>query len=127
MGMETTKTTSQKDETMASYSYPVNGACNETVATLTDGRRMHVNTQYGCVLPDGDHSDACEQVNKMGGVCNCGLLDGIDCDALIADARKHGKCGLEPVTRAIDARVAHHGRGVCPKCETYCCGDCEVR
>lgn len=79
------------------YDYTENGQYNETICKLDDGREMIVNTQFDRVLPLGQHSEKCDQINKMGGVCNCGLLDGIDCAAIIEDARKNGKFGQRPM------------------------------
>lgn len=80
----------------ASYDYPTSRQYNETTATLEDGRVVTVNTQYGLVLPHGQHADDCDQTNKIGGRCTCGLLDGIDVDALVADARERGLRGAPP-------------------------------
>ncbi|MFA5054126.1 MAG: hypothetical protein WC565_08705 [Parcubacteria group bacterium] len=119
-----------------SYAYPMGGAYAETVATLSDGRICTINTQYGCVLPHGEHAEDCEQLTKMGGRCTCGLLDGIDVEALVADARANGKRGYapepEPTREQIDRYWAietemdarRRADGLCPKCGTYCCGDC---
>jgi hypothetical protein len=121
-----------------SYSYPMSGAYAETIATLRDGRICTVNTQYGVVLPHGEHAEDCEQLTNMGGRCTCGLLDGIDVAALVADARINGKRGCEPrqepsrdeierrerVDAEFDAR--RRADGLCQKCGTYCCGDCEA-
>lgn len=124
--------------TAVSYDYPMGGQYAETVATLEDGRVVTVDTQYACVLPHGKHADNCDQINKMGGRCTCGLLDGIDVAALVADARINGKRGRKPKTRPsreeiernqrelaeMDARRARNG--LCPICGTYCHGDCEA-
>jgi hypothetical protein len=121
---------------VTAYSYPQNGQYNETIATLDDGRVVTINTQYACVLPHGDHAEDCEQLTKMGGSCTCGLLDGIDVEAIVADARINGKRGreskptvssaeIERRERAIDEMDARRrADGLCPKCGTYCCGDC---
>lgn len=82
------------------YRYPASRMYNETVATLEDGRVVTINTQYGVVLPHGQHADDCDQINKMGGRCSCGMLDGIDVDALVADARERGLCGVAPKPEA---------------------------
>ncbi len=83
--------------TAKSYDYPFGGQCNETVATLEDDRVVTVNTQYAVVAPHGQHAADCDQINKMGGRCTCGLLDGIDVVALVADARERGRFGRAPV------------------------------
>jgi len=88
------------------YTHPMSGAYNETVATLADGREMLVNTQYSCVMPMGSHARTCEQLTKMGGRCNCGLLAGVDIEALVIEARAEGKFGrLAPVVVAQAAEV----------------------
>ena len=86
-----------------SYSHPFNGAYNETVATLADGRKVVINTQYGDVIACGVGS-------------NISLAD-LDKAALIAEAREHGKFGDAPVTPvqaaqpvAESARSAHFER-----------------
>ena len=120
-----------------SYEYPMDGQYAETVATLEDGRVVTIDTQHACVLPHVNHKADCDQINKMGGRCTCGLLDGIDVAALVADARINGKRGRKPEPNPshelqwhqreiaeMDARRARNG--LCPKCGTYCCGDCEV-
>ena len=120
-----------------SYEYPMGGQYAETVGTLEDGRVVTIDTQYACVLPQGRHGNHCDQINKMGGRCTCGLLDGIDVAALVADARINGKRGRKPERQAqeeiernqreiaeMDARRARNG--LCPKCGTYCHGYCEA-
>jgi len=87
------------------YGYPTNGNYAETVATLADGRLVTIDTQYGCVTPHGQHADGCAQVTQMGGVCDCGLLAGIDTAALVADARANGLRGRAPVAVAPGARA----------------------
>ena len=100
------------------------------VATMDDGRIMHVILQYGRVLPHGRHADDCEQVSRIGGHCTCGLLDGVDIDAVLAGARAYiRETPATPATQetaddtqdTIPAR-----RGLCPACGTYCYGDCEA-
>ena len=123
------------------YEYPVGGEYNQTVAILEDGRRMWINTQYATA--DVRHADDCakmvarrSKINicesyaaERAAACTCGALDGIDTEALIADARINGKRGTPPkapIADAHEASVEHHGHGLCPKCESYCCGDCEA-
>jgi len=84
----------------ARYDYPLGGQYNETVATLSDGRVVTIDTQYACVLPHGNHKADCDQINKMGGRCTCGLLAGIDVAALVADAR-------ERTTERTNGRLGH--------------------
>ena len=108
------------------YEHTVTGAFNETIAVLGDGRKININTQYNACMPLGDHAEDCDQINKMGGRCTCGLLDGIDTDALIADAKKHGKFGKAPIEKAARPAVEMPKSHVCPKCKTYCYGDCEA-
>jgi hypothetical protein len=111
---------------MVTYEYPVNGASNETLAILDDGRRCVVNTQYGTVSPLGKHSDTCAQVTRMGGRCDCGLLDGINVIAIVADARKNGLRGEAPQEAPRSAVNIPESKGVCPYCHTYCDGDCQA-
>ena len=138
----TTETDTNKEVTMiskaVSYDYPMGGQYADTVGTLEDGRVVTVDTQYRLVLPHGPHKVDCDQITKMGGRCTCGLLDGIDVAALVADARVNGKRGRKPEPTPsreeiernqreiaeMDARRARNG--LCPKCGTYCCGDCEA-
>lgn len=108
------------------YDYPGNRAYNETIATLEDGRTCLVNTQYGTVAPLGQHADTCDQVNTMGGRCDCGLSDGIDVAALVADARVHGLRGPAPQPTSTPAAELPKSRHVCPHCHTYCDGDCQA-
>jgi acetone carboxylase gamma subunit len=122
-----------------SYEYPSGGRYAETVATLEDGRVCTVDTQYAVVLPHGNHKSDCDQINTMGGRCTCGLLDGIDVAALVADARGNGKCGRAPAPvpsreeierneREIAEMDAYDARSkLCPQCGTYCCGDCNAQ
>ena len=106
------------------YDHKINGGYADTIATI-NGDRFAINTQYGAVLPLGNHAADCDQINKMGGQCTCGKLNGIDIEALICDARENGKFGPEPKEqiehKPVDMPTSH----VCPKCETYCFGDCE--
>jgi hypothetical protein len=121
-----------------SYEYPMGGQYVETVGTLEDGRVVTIDTQYACVLPHGNHKADCDQINKMGGRCTCGLLDGIDVAALVADARIRGKRGRKPEPKPSREEIERNQReitemdarrprnGLCPKCGTYCHGDCEA-
>ena len=109
------------------YDYPAGGASNETVATLDDGRKLSINTQYSVVMPLGDHAADCDQINKMGGRCTCGKLAGVDVDALVADARINGKRGVAPTTQLVGAaKLDKHSPGWCDKCKSYCYGDCDT-
>ena len=119
-----------------SYDYPMGGQYAETVGTLEDGRVVTIDTQYACVLPHGNHKADCDQINKMGGRCTCGLLDGIDVAALVADARVNGKRGRKPEPKPSREEIERNQReivemdarrvrdGLCPKCGTYCHADC---
>ncbi len=107
------------------YSHKFGGGYAETIATI-DGNKFLIDTQHEVVLPLGDHADDCDQLNKMGGRCTCGKLDGIDIKSLILDARKNGKLGQEPYTKEQIKPVTMPKSHVCPKCQTYCFGDCEA-
>jgi hypothetical protein len=114
------------------YDYHPSGHYATTVASLPDGRVVTIDTQYGVVEPHGEHGADC-QIGQIGGTCTCGLLDGIDVEALVADARARGKRGMPPPD-PVDPAVAEQRRqelerfeaspGVCPRCGTYCQGDC---
>lgn len=104
------------------YDYPASGLYNETIATI-GGKDYTVNTQYECVAPRGPHPHICA-VYKMGGRCDCGMLNGIDVNALVTDARKNGKMGLPP-RQEISKMETESAAALCPKCGTYCYGDCE--
>ncbi len=107
------------------YDYPVNGAYNETIATMDNGRQYVVNTQYATVHPIGKHHPACAQLVRMGGQCDCGLLTGINVETLVADARKNGKRGYAPKPAAKPESSIPESKSVCPHCHTYCDGDCQ--
>ena len=49
-----------------SYEYPMGGQYNETVATLDDGRKVWICTQYGTA--DVRHSTECA-ISKQTGCC----------------------------------------------------------
>jgi len=119
--------TETKEKTMVTYEYPMNGNGMETVATLADGRVVTVNVQYSAVLPHGKHSGDCDQLNQMGGRCTCGLLDGIDVDGLMADARINGKRGFAPQPESKATVDDAADNGICRVCGTYCCGDCQAK
>src|SRR3990167_8295447 len=110
------------------YDYPAWVGYADTTATLADGRQVEINTQYRQVRPLGRHPTTCAQVAKMGGVCDCGLIDGIDVAALVAEARVHGKFGkpARPAPAELLAADSAPARGVCPRCGTYCEGDCRA-
>jgi hypothetical protein len=111
-------------KTATRYDYPANGGYADTVATLADGRRMLVNSQYADVSPYGVHAADCEQLTKMGGHCTCGLLAGIDVRSLVADARINGIFGAAPVKRSEIEDGINDKTGICTYCHTYCHGDC---
>lgn len=79
-----------------SYDYPMSGNYAETIATLSDGRRVMVDTQYSQVDMVGDTE----------------TLDGIDCAALVADARINGKRGVAPVAPKSAAEEAARVAGL---------------
>jgi len=125
----------------ANYDYDVSGGYADTVATLDDGRKVWINTQYG--TSDVRHAAECAISQQTAcypkAICTCGAeLSDDDKAALIADARANGKFGRAPLPQPsrdeiernqrevaeMDARRARNG--LCPKCGTYCCGDCEV-
>ena len=111
------------------YEYPSSGRGSETVAVLADGRRMTVDTQYGVIIPQGKHDDDCAQVTEIGGTCSCGMIDGVDVDSLVYDARERGLRGkpqtrqATPTTTPIETK---RGADWCHRCESYCYGDCSA-
>lgn len=110
------------------YEHAASGGYADTVAVLADGRRLEINTQYSIISPLVAHSATCDQVCKMGGRCNCGLLDGVDAAALVAHARLHGKRGPAPLPPMEPRKLQPDTvrPGLCPLCRTYCCGDCRA-
>ena len=122
--------------TAASYDYTMQGLGAETEATLVDGRTMIVNKQYSRVFALHERGSTCPQVNKIGGKCNCGSLDGVDAAALVADARAHGKFGPRPrapyvpsaleIAAEAEMAAAHRANPPCPHCHSYCYGDCQA-
>jgi len=113
---------------------------NELIAVLGDGRKLSVCVQYHSVQPLGEHAPTCSMVTKMGGTCDCGLLDDIDVEAILADAKAYYKAQekeeeekeIEQVERCkncgkvVDPTVAYSQmemyQGV--KVLTYYCDDC---
>lgn len=133
------KTETRKTETSAiSYDYmPVDGDSHYAdTQAIIGGKQYAVNTQYGVVAPWRHLSNDCDMMQRMGGKCTCGAMDGIDVDAVLADARINGKFGLPPrptesaehkAQRLADlAKLDKHGPGWCNKCKSYCYGDCEA-
>ncbi len=108
---------------MITYDYTMTGGYADTIAILDDGRRMQINTQYARVYPLGNHAEGCAQVTK-GHDCDCGLLADVDTEALIIDARANGKFGFRPLETVTVGEMPQND-GLCPKCRTYCYGDCE--
>lgn len=123
----------------ATYGYPSNDSYSETLATLQDGRKVTVNVQYAVVLPhdghvptvrpaDGGAGVGCPQLTKIGGRCTCAANADImgQADALVIEAREHGKFGRpERVCEPVEpAPIERHGAGWCKRCESYCYGDC---
>jgi len=124
----------------ASYDYNVSGGYADTVATLDDGRRVWINTQHGTakVRHSADCAISQQTACYPKAACTCGAaLSTDDTAALIADALANGKFGAAPTPKPsrdtiernereiadMDARRASNG--LCPKCGTYCYGDCE--
>ncbi|HUT77153.1 MAG TPA: hypothetical protein VM285_05680, partial [Polyangia bacterium] len=81
------------------------------------------------VYPLGAHGAACS-ARAPGGSCTCSDNSDImtQADALIAEAREHGKCGPAPIEWPEDEAepTTTHGPGWCDRCESYCYGDCEA-
>ena len=84
-----------KIKAAASYDYPASGHYASTMATLEDGREMMINTQHSVISPRAAHGEGC-RIEKMGGRCDCGLLDDISVPELVAHAREHGLSGSRP-------------------------------
>jgi len=118
-------TSNSKTATVVSYDYPHDGGYADTVATLSDGRRVWINTQYKTI--NVKHTADCakskikwapeDNVCTMGAkeratACTCGMLDGIDSAALIADARINGKTGNRPTPRETPAAKEARERGL---------------
>ena len=122
------------------YDYPQDGGCADTVATLYDGRKLWINTQYKQVL--ARHADGCakghcsdsapnvcaEGARRAAAQCTCGSLDNIIETDVLADAAINGKFGARPIKRSAPAATEPvvHGFGWCNKCHSYCYGDCEA-
>ena len=82
------------------YKYPINDSYSQTTAILDDGRQMTVDTHRSLVIPMGTHADGCSVGDEPRGHCDCGALDGVDVEAMLADAKEHGKFGREPLGAA---------------------------
>jgi hypothetical protein len=96
------------DQSKTTYDYPTGAEHGMTEATLVDGRKMTIHLQYARIYPHGEAT-----------------LDGIDTEALVADARLRGLCGPRPRTIEVeDARPVKRHAELCPRCNTYCYGDC---
>lgn len=108
----------------ARYEYPANGAYNETIAILEDGRKLIVNTQYKAVR-SFHHADGCDAMMSVCGVCNC-VPANIDVEALVDDAKKRGRRGYAPMKKEAVAEQREVDNRVCEKCGTYCDGDCAL-
>lgn len=109
------------------YEYPANGYYAETVVKI-DGRVFTVNAQHSRVFPHGTHDQTCDQLCKMGGRCNCGLLEGVNVERIVEDARRNGKFGkppANPVAKPVGTQP--HSSRVCRLCNGYCYGDCEAQ
>ena len=140
----------ERVKTAESYKRDPDMRYNEIIATLTDGRTMTVNTQYGCVEPwanCGGHKPTCSHITVMGGRCDCGLLDDIDVAALVDDARVfvHAEYEAEKARQAAEDAKPIDCTEYCERCgkvidpataygqmenmmgvrvKTYYCGDC---
>src|SRR5258708_34012 len=116
------------------YDYPHNGGYADTVAILSDGRKLYINTQYSEVLEN--HAAGCEKgqcdkslsnvcaegARRDQAICTCGATHGINDAKVIADARQNGKFGYRPVVKApaqADADPIKRGAGWCDKCHSY--------
>lgn len=97
------------DTTAITYTRPVDGGYAKTIATLPDGRRLAVDTQYSSVCAYGDHANDCPQINVVGGRCTCGLLDGVDVEDLVVDARRRGAFGRSGPERKTEASAPSDG------------------
>lgn len=103
---------------MTTYSYPISGQYNETVATLDDGREITIDTQAGICRPWPHAHKGCSMLTTIGGACDCGALHGVDVDALVADARINGLRGRPPkatptaeqLAEALDAELVYEAR-----------------
>lgn len=109
--------------TAAKYEYNKYLERSQTQATLADGRVVMVDCRYNKVWTRVGHADTCACHSYQ--PCDCGLLADIDTKALVADARAHGI--FEPSFIASVAVEDVPSKGVCPKCGTFCQGDCEAR
>ena len=114
-----------EEKMQITYSHKINGSYADTIAMI-NGNNFEINTQYETVLPLGDHASDCDQINKMGGQCTCGKLDGIDTKLLILDARKNGKFGPKPREKTNHESNKISANHTCPYCGTYCFGDCKA-
>ncbi len=123
------------------YDYPANGGYADTIATLSDGRKLWINTQYSDVVAkhaDGCHKGQCslsvgnvcaEGSRRRQAACTCGALTNVDITALLTDAKINGKCGPRPTAPApkqVEPEIVKRGPGWCNKCHSYCYGDCEA-
>jgi hypothetical protein len=114
-----------------SWQYPASGAYNETVAVLADGRKINVCVQYKNICIEGAHLDACTQ-RKMGGQCDCPYNADIMADKgeILQAAKGNGFHGRAPMSMPVvdpDPEIPDTaGKYICPKCETFCWGDCEA-
>ena len=93
----------------ANYDYPVSGGYADTVATLDDGRKVWINTQYG--VANVKHSADCVISKQTSAYpragCTCGAeLSDDDKAELIADARINGKTGTEPKPEPTPEMIA---------------------
>ena len=75
---------------IVSYEHSWDGGYADTVGVTDDGKRLHINTQYRCVL----HQDGSRIV---------------DCAAILADAKLRGKFGAAPVEQVAGAKYDQDG------------------
>jgi len=104
---------------------------HDTIVTLNDGRIVRVNAQYGAVDAH-PHAADCEVPTRMGARCAC--WPDVDRAEILTAVREWRSAQREIQTEErITARRLNHPivsvpmpMGLCPRCETYCEGDCQM-